>query len=223
MSFFAPYLRLMPAALNLGTPKLPCNTSVGTPPSSLPNSKLKPTAMSSSPAGFMADMLTTYPPPQPAALSAFHSASLQPASYMAPPPPAAKGPSVVPSTSIAKPMPISMATKVPVTKVVSGGMEKDPPQPAFSSVGGGGKVSKPGSKMLSSESVSVKEEGLLNQGYYPTPPVLNSPSNSLSKMLMAPSSPSQEPQTQEQQQQQQQQQALADSSTGVCVRVRVCV
>lgn len=207
-------LCLLSPALNLGTPKQAGNaTSVA--PSSLPNSKLSPAVMSSSAAAaFMADMLT-YPAPS---LSAFPLKSVP---YMATPlsvSSALKGPPV-PNTSLAKPTPISMGAKVPITRVVSGGMEREASQPAFSCGGSAsGKVSKPPvSKLLSSsENVTcgvVKEEGgLPGQSYYPQPPLVNSPSNSISKMLLAPSSPAHDPEQQEQQ-------PPADGTYAACVTV----
>ena len=107
-----------------------------------------------------------------------------------------------------------MGAKVPVTRVVPGGMES--PQPAFSSSGASGKGPKPlASKLLSTETIGnigVKEEGVAGQAYYPSqPPPLNSPSNSLSKMLMAPSSPAQDSEHQD----------LQSSADGECLSLCV--
>lgn len=146
--------------------------------------------------------MLTYPAPQAGGpLPAFHSTPLNAShvpQYMGAPPSSGNlKPPVVPTSSIAKPTPISMGqphpgSKVPLTKVVTGQMDKDS---AFTSTTSGGKPLK-GSpqggvvKILAGSEGGVKGDGLvLSQPYYPTSvSLLNSPSNSLSKILMTSSS-----------------------------------
>ncbi len=194
------------AALNLG-PKPPGTSNVPTPPpSSLPNSKLAAVMSSSAAAAtaFMpADMLTYHTSQAGGHLSAFHSSPLSAPHvppYMGVPHSSATPPKppMISTSSIAKPMPISMGVPHPgskgtLTKVVAGQLDKDG---VFTSTAGGKplKSSPQGGmvKFLGTSEGGVKGDGLvLSQSYYTTSAsVLSSPSNSLSKILMAPSAPS---------------------------------
>ena len=175
------------AALNLGPkPSGTSNVPTPLPSSSLSNSKLAGMSSSATAAFMPADMLTYHTSQAGGPLPAFHSSGLS--GHV---PPYMGGPK--PSTSsIAKPTPISMGThpgpKGPLPKVVPGQLDT-------SAAGGkqlkgspqGGVV-----KFLGTSEGGVKGDGLvLSQAFYSTPaPVLNSPSNSLSRILAASSSPS---------------------------------
>lgn len=178
------------AALNLGPkPSGTSNVPTPLPSSSLSNSKLAASMSSSATAAFIsADMLTYHTSQAGGPLSAFHSSGL---SGHVPPYMGGPHPSSKPSTSsIAKPTPISMGThpgpKGSHPKVVPGQLDT-------SAAGGkqlkgspqGGVV-----KFLGASEGGVKGDGLvLSQAYYSTPgSVLNSPSNSLSRILAASSS-----------------------------------
>lgn len=170
-------------SLNLGTPKHPGNSGGTLPPNSMLKQQQQPN-MSTSTA-----FMTTYPQAPP--LSAFHSAYITAATLSSS---AGKQPcSAALTTSIAKPIPVPHPMAL-VTKVVA--MDRESPQPAFATGGGGGGVGKPSpagvAKLLGPTSEGgasggVKGESIATMSYYSSPAGLTQPSNSLSKMLMAPS------------------------------------